>query len=129
MKKLNCILLRFPAGIDDDETTNFINQMLLEDVAVTDQVLVACNGREALGLIKRQCAAGCCPELILLDVNMPVMNGFEFLATVATEAYQALEMAHKRSTVIVMLTTSLNPLDLERVEQVPVAGFLNKPLT
>ena len=115
MDKINCILL-----VDDDETTNFVNQLMLEHMEVTDQVLVAYNGREALTLIQQQC----CPTLILLDINMPVMNGFEFI-----EAYDQLELPHKQSVVVVMLTTSLNPKDMERLKEMPIQGVLNKPLT
>lgn len=115
MDKIDCILL-----VDDDETTNFVNQLLLEHMEVTDQVLVAYNGRQALTLIQQQC----CPTLILLDINMPVMNGFEFI-----EAYEGLELPNKQSVVVVMLTTSLNPKDMERLEQMSIQGFFNKPLT
>ena len=119
MRKISSILL-----VDDDETTNFVNQMLLEDMEATDQILTATNGEEALALIKQQCANGSCPTLVLLDINMPVMNGFEFLA-----AYDQLEIASKQSVVVVMLTTSLNPDDLNRLDGLPSQGFLNKPLT
>ncbi len=119
MRKISSILL-----VDDDETTNFVNQMLLEDMEATDQILTATNGEEALALIKQQCANDSCPTLVLLDINMPVMNGFEFLA-----AYDQLETASKQSVVVVMLTTSLNPDDLNRLDDLPSQGFLNKPLT
>jgi CheY-like chemotaxis protein len=119
MNKLTCILL-----VDDDETTNFVNQLLLEDLEVTQKVLLALNGREALEVVKRQCGEGSCPQLILLDINMPVMNGFEFL-----EAYQGLEFSQKQSVVILMLTTSMNPGDVERLREKPIWGVLNKPLT
>lgn len=119
MRKISSILL-----VDDDETTNFVNQMLLEDMGVADQILVATNGEEAISLIKSQCAKACCPTLVLLDINMPVMNGFELL-----EAYEQLDLANKQSVVVVMLTTSLNPKDLKRLDDLPNQGFLNKPLT
>jgi CheY-like chemotaxis protein len=118
MDKIRCILL-----VDDDQITNFANELLLEDLAVAEQVLVAHNGQEALQRI-RQGTAEACPELILLDINMPVMNGFEFL-----KAYEGLDAAYKQSVVILMLTTSMNPGDLERLKQVPIQGLLNKPLT
>ena len=119
MDKIRCILL-----VDDDQITNFANQLLLEDLAVAEQVLVANNGQEAIQRIRQQCGGGACPELILLDINMPVMNGFEFL-----KAYEGLDVAHKQSVVILMLTTSMNPGDVERLKQVPIQGLLNKPLT
>lgn len=119
MNKIKRILL-----IDDDPITNFANQLLLEDLAVAEQVLVATNGQEALQRIRQLGAGGTCPELILLDINMPVMNGFEFL-----EAYEGFGSAQKQSVVILMLTTSMNPGDVQRLQQVHIQGFLNKPLT
>ena len=70
MNKLNCILL-----VDDDDTTNFVNQILLEDLKVTQKVLAASNDWEALQLVKRQWSDDNCPQLILLDLNMPEMDG------------------------------------------------------
>lgn len=55
---------------------------------------------------------------------MPVMNGFEFL-----NAFEKLEFENKSSVIIVMLTTSLNPGDVDRIKQYGTAGFINKPLT
>ena len=111
--------------VDDDETTNMVNQMLLEDLDITREILVARNGKEALGLIKQHYQEnGCYPDLILLDINMPVMNGFEFLS-----AFEQLEINEKSSIVIVMLTTSMNPADVTRAQSAPIKSFLNKPLT
>jgi CheY-like chemotaxis protein len=119
MSKLSSILL-----VDDDKTTNFLNQLLLNDLGITQQVLTAENGQEALRVIREQCESNNCPALILLDVNMPVMNGFEFL-----EAYAALDSSSKQSTIVIMLTTSLHPRDVKRLTGMPIQGFLNKPLT
>jgi CheY-like chemotaxis protein len=113
--------------VDDDPTTNFLNKLLLTRMGVAEQVLVAENGEQALRTLDQTCSAlanAACPRLILLDMNMPVLNGLAFL-----EAYVQLPLAHQQATVIVMLTTSLHPVDLARVEQLPIAGFLNKPLT
>jgi CheY-like chemotaxis protein len=117
--KLPCILL-----VDDDPVNNFLNQRLLEKLAVADQLLVALNGQEAFALLEQYCPDEACPALILLDVNMPVMNGFEFL-----HAYQQLPLDQKEAIVIIMLTTSLHPQDVERGQELNVAGFLSKPLT
>jgi len=121
MHKLSCALL-----VDDDQTTNYLNQMLLKRLAVTDKLLVALNGQEALNLLEAHCEEASLehPMLILLDIKMPVMNGFEFL-----EAYAQLSFPHKQAIIIVMLTTSLHPQDVNRMDQFKIAGFLNKPLT
>ncbi|MBC8084434.1 MAG: response regulator [Hymenobacter sp.] len=118
--KLRCTLL-----VDDDTTTNYLNRKLLEKLDVTEQVMVALNGEEALEVLKTQCseASRSCPALVFLDINMPQMNGFEFLSV-----YVQLPLPQRGAIVIVMLTTSLHPHDMERLQQFPVAGFLNKPL-
>jgi len=121
MPKIASILL-----VDDDQTVNYLNKKLLERMEVAGQVLVAQNGQEALDLLATHCppAATNCPALLFLDVKMPVLDGFGFLA-----AYQQLPLAQQRTSIIVMLTTSLHPLDMQRLEQLPTTWFLNKPLT
>ncbi|ALW85205.1 hypothetical protein AUC43_08920 [Hymenobacter sedentarius] len=121
MQKLTCVML-----VDDDQTTNYLNQLLLKRLGVTDKLLVALNGQEALELVQSHCheATPDNPALILLDVKMPVMDGFAFLA-----AYEKLQLERKYAIIIVMLTTSLHPQDVERVKQLNISGFLNKPLT
>ena len=114
MDKLPSILL-----VDNDSTTNFLNELLLKSLGVADQLVIAQNGREALSALDQAN-----PSLILLDVNMPVMNGIEFL-----EAYVKLPQAQRQAIVVVMLTTSLHSRDLERVQELPIAGLVNKPLT
>ena len=121
MPKLSCALL-----VDDDQTTNYLNQLLLKRMGVAAKLLVAVNGQEALDLLQTHCqdAVEECPTLILLDVKMPVMDGFAFL-----EAYDQLSLPQKKAIIIIMLTTSLHPKDMERVQRLNIAGFLNKPLT
>jgi CheY-like chemotaxis protein len=122
MAAISCTLL-----VDDDDTTNFLNQKLLQRMAVTDTVLVAGNGQEALDLLYTHCespTSPTCPALILLDMKMPRMNGFEFL-----QAYAERAGRKNPAVVIIMLTTSLNPLDVARMQGLPIAGYLTKPLT
>lgn len=121
MPQLSSILL-----VDDDPTTNYLNTKLVQRAGVATHVLVAENGRQALALLHQTCQPHSpqCPDLILLDVNMPVMTGIEFL-----EAYKQLPALLQHAMVIVMLTTSLLPRDLERLRQLPIAGVLDKPLT
>ncbi|MBS1622475.1 MAG: response regulator [Bacteroidetes bacterium] len=117
-KKLSCILL-----IDDDKATNWLHQILIDKLACTGQVIVKGNGREALDYLtseedKPQI------DLILLDLNMPVMDGWEFL-----EKYQQADFDGKDKTVLAVLTSSLNPDDERRVRAMGGAhGYHHKPL-
>ena len=120
-------VLRSVLLVDDDPTTNFLNKLLLTRMAITEQVHVAENGEQALRTLDKSCngsSTPACPQLILLDMNMPVLNGLNFL-----EAYAKMPLAQQRPIVVIMLTTSLHPQDLARAQQLPIAGFLNKPLT
>ena len=122
MPSLSSVLL-----IDDDSTTNFLNKALLTRMGVAQQVLTAEDGEQGLRTLGQTCLgpdSAACPQLILLDMNMPVLNGLGFL-----EAYAQLPLVPQRPIVIVMLTTSLHPVDQTRAEQMPIAGFLTKPLT
>jgi CheY-like chemotaxis protein len=123
MHKLAKVLL-----VDDDATTNFLNTRLLIHLEVAEQLLVAQNGVEALRTLEQTYSAlpdPAGPILVLLDLNMPVMNGLDFL-----ETYQQHPLAQKCSLVIVMLTTSEHSRDLERIKALPLAvDILPKPLT
>jgi len=121
MQKLRRVLL-----VDDDPTNNFLTQRLLKRFDVADHVMVAENGQEALTLLQPVggAPAPSFPALILLDIQMPIMNGIEFL-----QAYQQLPPSQRRSTPVVVLTTSADAHDLSRLDNLPAAGRINKPLT
>ncbi|MEZ4775144.1 MAG: response regulator [Bacteroidia bacterium] len=118
---LNCVLL-----IDDDEDDNFIHKMVIEKAGVARQVLAVESGMEALAyLTTKQNGAYPQPDLIFLDINMPGMNGWEFL-----EAYRKLELFQQGRVIVVMLTTSPDPSDKNKAENLTeIRKFLNKPLT
>jgi CheY-like chemotaxis protein len=120
MKQLGCILL-----VEDDDTINFFNQFLIQSRSIAAHVAVALNGQEALDYLERASRGEeIVPDLILLDINMPVMNGFEFI-----EHYEQLPEDWKSKILVVMLTTSLHPDDLARAKQHPlIAEYFYKPL-
>ena len=118
MEKLSNILL-----VDDDTTNNFLNELLLKRLEVAERITVAENGNQALDLLAESPDPGD-PALILLDVNMPGLNGIQFL-----EAYQQLPEARHKATVIIMLTTTMDARDLGRLEELHIAGLVSKPLT
>jgi CheY-like chemotaxis protein len=114
--KLNCVLL-----IDDDEDDNFFHHRVIKEAGITDHIKIVENGFDALEFLKQQKQI---PELIFLDINMPKMNGWEFL-----EKLNSLHHLDRTGT-IVMLTTSLNPADREKSESIPrISDFKSKPLT
>jgi CheY-like chemotaxis protein len=123
MQKLAKVLL-----VDDDEITIFLNAHLLEQSAVVEELLVARNGLEALQILEKvydEPATFTEPILVLLDINMPIMNGIEFL-----ETYQQHPLAQKCHLVIIVLTSSKHSRDLERIKVLPVtADIFTKPLT
>ena len=117
-RKLDCILL-----IDDDEEDCFFHQIVIEKMDITNSIATAGNGEEALAYLQKENQV--IPELIFLDINMPRMNGWEFL-----EQYKHLDPKRKARITIMMLTTSVNPADVKRAEQFEdVTGYRCKPLS
>jgi CheY-like chemotaxis protein len=126
MPKFKNILL-----VDDDEITNYINADLIRSLDITDNITFAVNGKEALEYLKKAHGQPApinfiIPDLIFLDINMPVMNGFEFL-----ENYYYLVTGKKTTSIVTMLTTSLIKEEVARALNMVnlVKGYIEKPLT
>ena len=121
MPQISAILL-----VDDDPSTNFLNESTLYELRLTEKYLTANNGAEALRMLQECSVAATSdqPVLVLLDMAMPVMNGMEFL-----EAFHDLPKAVQEVTVIVILAMSMPSVDLARLEDYPIAGMVSKPLT
>jgi CheY-like chemotaxis protein len=125
-KRLKCVLL-----VDDNESDNYLHKRVLTKAGIADNIAIALNGKEALDFLMTKGSCGqpenlfSQPELIFLDINMPIMDGWEFL-----EEYQKLDAIQKGKVVFIMLTTSLNPTDKVRAEMyLEHDCFHFKPLT
>jgi CheY-like chemotaxis protein len=102
-----------------------VTKLLLKDVGVGKQTLTANNGLEALRKLQTLAANGeKLPELIFLDIKMPVMDGFEFLESLKKSP--SLDLSQ---TKIFITTSSFLSKDKERAQLYPIAGFVTKPLT
>ncbi|MBZ8141255.1 response regulator [Rubrivivax gelatinosus] len=108
--------------VDDSEADLLFTRIVLERASREIEVLPFEEGGAALAHLRTAAAHGI--ELILLDINMPGMNGFEFL-----DAYAALPAACRDATEVVMLSSSSDPADRERALACPgVVGYLTKPI-
>ncbi len=116
-EKINCIAL-----VDDDEVTNFLNKRLVESTGLFNHVLTFGNGKEILDYMMEENEIE--PNVILLDINMPIMNGFEFL-----ERHKELPTSNKADVIIAMLTTSLLDKDKAKAEKLDITEYVEKPLS
>ncbi|KAA5546778.1 response regulator [Adhaeribacter rhizoryzae] len=111
--------------VDDEENWCFVIKRILQKAGVGNQIFTANNGLQALEKLKAIAATNeKLPELIFIDLKMPVMDGFEFLE----EATQSPELDLSQTRIFV-LTSSMLPQDKERANEYPIAGFISKPLT
>lgn len=117
-RKLNSILL-----VDDDEDDNYFHQITINEMNIVNQIAIATNGIEAIAYLKKENQTP--PDIIFLDLNMPKMNGWEFL-----DQYKYLSLAQKSKVLILILSTSANPDDVKKAKEIQeVTGFETKPLT
>ncbi|MEM9325466.1 MAG: response regulator [Bacteroidota bacterium] len=119
MNKLRKILL-----VDDDEHTNFLNKAIITHARFAEEVIAQMTAEEALAYIRDHQASGDLPDLIFLDINMPLMDGWEFM-----QEYAQMFLDDNTPKVI-MLTSSINPKDEQRAQKLEgLSGFRSKPLS
>ena len=117
-KQLNCIML-----VDDDEDDNFFHEREIQKSHLVPIVITKNSGRKALEYLKLKIEPH--SDLIFLDINMPGMNGWEFL-----EEYNKLDKPLQGRAIIIMLTTSDNPDHVAKANAYNfVSDYITKPLT
>ena len=109
--------------VDDNENDLLFTRIALQRCGVDYEVQAFERAQEALDMLRTRPDHGI--DLILLDINMPVMDGFAFL-----QAFEALPPVQRGRAVVVMLSSSSDPADHARASgHASVRGFLSKPLT
>jgi two-component SAPR family response regulator len=112
--------------VDDSRIDRFLAEKIISKHSFAEEIVSVDSAKGALDYLTNYTEDDqALPDLIFLDINMPEMNGFEFL-----EKYKELPENIKRKCIIIMLSSSLHPEDKEFALQSPyVCQFLNKPLT
>lgn len=115
-------LVKTACIIDDDDIYIFGIKKLLQIRNLCENIIIFNNGKDAIDYFLSHKEE--LPGIILLDINMPVMNGWEFL----TE-YAKLDISLKQNTFLYMVSSSINPQDIERAKEEPeVYQYLIKPI-
>lgn len=114
--------------VDDDPITLMLYKMVIAKASFTEEIITAKNGQEALDYYNNLRAQGesQSPELIFLDLNMPVMGGWEFLDNFTKPEYQEFNA----KTKVIVLSSTIDPTDIEKSKTYSIViDFLSKPIT
>jgi CheY-like chemotaxis protein len=111
--------------VDDDHIFNFLSAKILQKTGLAGEINTALNGKEALEILNKHYRESVTvPDVILLDLNMPIMDGFTFL-----EAFKDLKMPHKDEIQIIVVSSSQDPRDIQRARELGVKHYMQKPIT
>lgn len=121
MKKIETLYV-----IDDDDTYQFIIQKVVEETRLVDQIKLFSNGKLALTFLESAISENkILPDVILLDISMPVMDGWEFL-----ENFILLNPKVGKKITIYLVSSSVNPRDVEKARNITeVTDYVVKPIS
>ena len=119
MNKISCVLL-----IEDDPIAKFIAMKAIKINNLIQEIKACNNGKEAIDFLTSLSAINKpCPELIFLDINMPLLEGDEFLNCV-----KDLPFTNIKSVIFCVITNSSHPSDIIKIKSLGVHEYLIKPL-
>ena len=112
--------------VDDNDTDNFISKRIIEITNFADDVIVKNSGKSALDYLEENKEdPNTLPEIIFLDINMPIVDGFLFLYE-----YEKFSNQIKDKCRVIILSSSDNKRDIDKiVNNDYVIKFVTKPLT
>lgn len=114
--------------IDDDPITLMLCKKVINRSSFSNEIITTQNGEEALNYfttIRKARDKSQYPQLIFLDLNMPIMGGWEFL-----DCFNSPEFSDFNSIKVVILSSTIDPEDSEKANKYPmVIDFLSKPIT
>jgi CheY-like chemotaxis protein len=117
-KRLNFVLL-----IDDDDVVNTLHSIILRQSGLVENIRSVMSGREGLSILS-SCAEDQWPSIIFVDINMPGMDGWEFI-----ECFNEKFSSYKEKCKICLLSSSLDPRDEEKAGKTELVDFyFSKPL-
>lgn len=114
--------------IEDDPITLLLCKKVINKTSFSEKIMTATNGKEALlyfDFLLQTNNQSTYPDLIFLDLNMPIIGGWEFLEIFCTEKYTVF-----RDIKIVILSSTIDPEDVKKSEKYPsIIAFLEKPIS
>lgn len=112
--------------VDDDDIFVFLTTKIIEQTNLVDLIKVFGNGLDAINFLKEnKNNVDALPDIILLDLSMPIMNGWQFL-----EEYNKLNPTIGKKITIYICSSSISPDDITRAKTISeVSDFIIKPIT
>ncbi len=121
MKKINTVCI-----VDDDDVYQFTVKYEIERTHLVDQIKSFSDGEQAIQFLKQVAhSPALLPDILFLDINMPIMDGWDFL-----EEFAQLNPSLDKKVIIYMVSSSINQKDIERAKKInEVTDYLIKPVT
>ena len=121
MKKIETFCI-----VDDDDIYQFTTSLLLKKTDLVNKIIVFSNGLKAINFLKDEMGTKeNIPDVLFLDINMPVMDGWEFL-----EEYLLIKPMMPKTVVIYMVSSSVNEKDVLKAKSISaLSGYMVKPIS